>query len=484
MDFPFDIETLLKPDVHGFSIISSKNQNYMSDSYIKCFSEILNELGRFSSIERHTQQITTAQNFFNSSKTIILKCQNDLIIGFLVFDFRAILLRNEYNLNYFSKNLLTVSDFYVYKDCQRKNFGKEIFDKLINITYTKPVSMAFENPNKALMNFLYKHYSITNPIRQINNIITYCNFNDNDFNRYLDDYHRKIDINKMENEIDSYRKWSPSTKDYKIYNSDYSYKNIFPLQIKSKSMKDNNINNNRRYEVYNTENNKNNFITNGDKIKNIEKNYFHNFNHPLIHSFNNNSSPNIKESSNYTNTFGNSTSESQKQFHLLDKKIIFGKQNNFNLKDNKNIIIKPLIPSSNYNKGKNYSSQFNNYYFKEEQNSFDDSLQLKNPVKDNYYNHINDENAYFQYMLNIQNEKRNKLSNNINNLSERISENIYGTPQKQNPLKNDYYRKNRSFATLQDSIQNKMREEKDYNDYRVFQINNEYNNFNYNTKHA
>ena len=79
-----------------------------------------------------------------------------------------------------------------------------------------------------------------------------------------------IFVNKMENEIDSYRKWSPSTKDYKIYNSDYSYKNIFPLQIKSKNMRNSNINNNRRYEVYNTENNQNNIVTNRDKIKNIE----------------------------------------------------------------------------------------------------------------------------------------------------------------------------------------------------------------------
>ena len=115
------------------------------------------------------------------------------------------------------------------KIAKESNLVKEIFDKLINLTYTKPVSMAFENPNKALLNFLYKHYSITNPISQVKNIITFCNFKDNDFNRYLDNYHRKIDINKMENEIDSYRKWSPSTKDYKIYNSNYSYKNIFPL---------------------------------------------------------------------------------------------------------------------------------------------------------------------------------------------------------------------------------------------------------------
>ena len=138
-------------------------------------------------------------------------------------------------------------------------------------------------------------------------------------------------------------------------------------------------------------------------------NYFHNFNRPIIHSYNNKSSSNITiKSSSYMNTFGNSADEAKKQFHLLDKKIIF--------------------------------------------------------------------------ILNVQKEKRNKLNNNINNLNERIIENNNSTPQKHNSLKNDYYRKNRSFATLLDSIHNKMIEEKDYNDYKDLQINNEYNNFNKNIK--
>ena len=45
------------------------------------------------------------------------------------------------------------NDFYIYRPYQRMNYGKELFDKLIQIENIKPVSMAFEFPNRALINF-------------------------------------------------------------------------------------------------------------------------------------------------------------------------------------------------------------------------------------------------------------------------------------------------------------------------------------------
>ena len=236
MEIPDDILNLLNIDNNGIAIIESSIIKYINNSEEYFLSEILNSLGQSSNIERHLYKpITTSETFFNSEniKKIVLKIDKNIIIGFILYGYRPIFLRNEYNLKYFSKILLTVNDFYVYRPYQRMNYGKELFDKLIQIENIKPVSMAFEFPNKAIINFLYKHYGINNPINQINNIITYFNFSDNSFNKYLDDYHRVIDVNKMENDIESYRKWSPLNKDYyKIYNSDYKYKNIFPLQYK------------------------------------------------------------------------------------------------------------------------------------------------------------------------------------------------------------------------------------------------------------
>ena len=100
---------------------------------------------------------------------------------------------------------------------------------------------------------------ISNPINQLNNIITFYNYKDENFNKYLDDYHRAIDVNKMEDDIDNYRKWSPLNNDYfKMFNSDYTYKNIFPLPFQNKNKLNKSLRlNNSRYD-----NIENNFINN------------------------------------------------------------------------------------------------------------------------------------------------------------------------------------------------------------------------------
>jgi ribosomal protein S18 acetylase RimI-like enzyme len=221
MEFPYELENIFKRDNNGFMILESSIYDYINNYEKDYISHIIDYIGQCSNSERHlNKQITSSESFFNrnKNKTLLIKLEKKIIVGFILYDYRFVLLRNEFNLSYFSKILLTISDFYIFRNYQRMNYGKKLFDKLIQITKTKPVSMAFEFPNKALINFLHKNYNIGNPIYQINNIITYYSFNDQNFNKYLDDNHRPIDVNKMENDIDNYKKWSLFDKDYKIFN--------------------------------------------------------------------------------------------------------------------------------------------------------------------------------------------------------------------------------------------------------------------------
>ena len=89
-------------------------------------------------------------------------------------------------------------------------------------------------------------------------------------------------------------------------------------------------------------------------------------------------------------------------------------------------------------------------------------------IKDNYYNHINDENKHLTKNIIKQREKNDMLFKDINNLNERIANHKYKTPQKNNYNNDFYYHKNRSFATLFDSIQNKFQEENDFNEYQKY----------------
>ena len=315
----------------------------------------------------------------------------------------------------------------------------------------------------------------------------------------MDDYHRIIDVNKMENDIESYRKWSPLHKDYyKIYNSNYTYKNIFPLNFKSNKI---NTNNNNRYKSLNL----NNIIE-----KNFIKKSFDNMDRNLIkynklkmksnYDFKKNNTNNDLDSSNILklnqydinqekkeknrtnqNNFNKIGNNELVNMHLLNKRDVYRKHS-YNSDNNLN----PLNNIKLHNlKRDEYYFKFNDYYLNENLNSnssrdinFDtDIYENKNSIKDNYYNHINDENRHLNNVIIKQREKNERLAKNINNLNERISELKFRTPQKNHLNKDFYYHKNRSFATLFDSIQNKMQEENDYDIYKKYKKEQEYTNF-------
>ena len=449
MEIPYEIRSIL-----GSNSLSNNDYIILEPSLFKYFNEeekfiicsLINDLGELSNNDRHLSfPITSFASFINDNsniKKIILKCINELIIGFIYFEEKPILLRNDYNLNYFYKNLILISDFFIMRNYRRMNYGKELFDKVIYMTNIKPVLMAYEFPNKALMNFLEKNYGIGNPIYQLNNIITFYNYKDEKFNKYLDDYHRIIDVNKMEDDIDNYRKWSPLNSEYyKRFNSGYTYKNIFPLQF----------HNNRSKNKFNQK-------AGNNRYDNIENNYIKSY----------------KRDNNFNKSYINN--ESSKQFHLLDKKNIFGKKKN-DLKRSAPFSLesKDITRNNIRETDKKYFHKFTEYYLNQNKNStnFNNKRYPNNSVKDNYYNYLNDENRYMRNIYKNQKKNEDRLNMSVNLLNDRIKNSPYKTP-----LKNDYniyYRKNRSFATVFDSIENNKTEEDDYITYKNYK--KEYENF-------
>ena len=200
-----------------------------------------------------------------------------------------------------------------------------------------------------------------------------------------------------------------------------------------------------------------------------------------LSSIENNKTSNKNNYENYNNE-NNNILNMKKKYHLLDKKNIYGKQNIDNTLKNQNLTNLNNIDSSNPRKNE-YYFKFNDYYLNESNNAHSlnyfnsDIYNNKNPVKENYYNHLNDENRHLKSSIFKQKEKSDKLARNINNLNNRIIESSYKTPQKNNYNKDFYYHKNRSFATIFDSIQNKSREEKDFDNYKNYINSREYSNY-------
>ena len=95
-------------------------------------------------------------------------------------------------------------------------------------------------------------------------------------------------------------------------------------------------------------------------------------------------------------------------------------------------------------------------------------------MKDNYFNYLNNENRYIKSLYERQKEKEEKLNKSLNMLSDRIKENNYNIPARNKNQFDTYYRKNRSFATVFDSIENNKTEENDYREYKKYKQENEY----------
>ena len=490
MEIPYEIKKILLNTYTNNTIPSTSKNNYseyiiLEPSLYQYFTQdekfvimsLINELGHLSNLDRHiSTPVTSFSSFINNNnnfnKKIVLKCINDLIIGFIYLKQGPILIRNEYNLNYFYKNLIIISDFYIMRNYRRMNYGKELFDKIIYMTNIKPVLMAYEFPNKPLMNFLGKNYGITNPINQLNNIITFYNYKDENFNKYLDDYHRAIDVNKMEDDIDNYRKWSPLNNDFnKRFNSDYTYKNIFPLQFQNKNQIKNKLN-------------RSNIISNS-RYDNIENNFINNYNKKNYN--NNNNSERLDEIKhkknniyNNINIFNRSNSNIGRnnnniQINAYEKKYNTGKSTPIPL------AIKEIISNRMKEPNKKYFHKFNDYYLNQLKNNKNIYSINKNQhdfpnnsVRENYFNFINDENRYIQKKINNQKEREKRLNKSIIRLTDKIKEGEYRTPIRNNNEGEFYYRKNRSFATIFDSIENNKTEENDFHDYEKFKKYNEF----------
>ena len=64
-------------------------------------------------------------------------------------------------------------DFYVYHTFQRQGQGKILFDKMLRFLKINAYDIAYDSPNEKILNFLFKHYSLTAMIRQNNNYIVF-----------------------------------------------------------------------------------------------------------------------------------------------------------------------------------------------------------------------------------------------------------------------------------------------------------------------
>ncbi|XP_056634865.1 alpha-tubulin N-acetyltransferase-like isoform X2 [Diorhabda sublineata] len=67
-------------------------------------------------------------------------------------------------------------DFYVHETKQRNGLGKQLFEYMLRKENIEPVQMAIDRPSEKLLSFFNKHYSLKEPVKQMNNYVVYDGF--------------------------------------------------------------------------------------------------------------------------------------------------------------------------------------------------------------------------------------------------------------------------------------------------------------------
>lgn len=68
---------------------------------------------------------------------------------------------------------LCALDFYVHERCQRSGHGRRLFDAMLAQEGLEPARLAYDRPSQKLLEFLKKHYCLSNFLPQSNNFVVY-----------------------------------------------------------------------------------------------------------------------------------------------------------------------------------------------------------------------------------------------------------------------------------------------------------------------
>ena len=144
MEFNFNCEEALDCDQNGFAILEGTYKNRILPGFILFVTEILDKMGLASSQSQNLTTISTSfLKFYESNHRIVIKAQQNKVLGFIKVGTKKLYVRDRY-YNYHNVSPLCVIDFYVHESCQRNGIGKQLFDYMVNFERKYPEEIAYE----------------------------------------------------------------------------------------------------------------------------------------------------------------------------------------------------------------------------------------------------------------------------------------------------------------------------------------------------
>jgi len=145
-------------------------------------------------------------------------------------------------------NPLCVLDFYTYETCQRKGYGKIMFNEMLLREKIQTRKLGFDRPSSKFLNFLQKYYGLKDYVPQNNNFVVFKDY-------FIDEPHKK---DKYDIYDHNYNYSKNNYNNYDNYNNNNYSKNILTQR---KLGKFNQINNNENISNNNAKNDEKEFAS-------------------------------------------------------------------------------------------------------------------------------------------------------------------------------------------------------------------------------
>ncbi|VDK73483.1 unnamed protein product [Litomosoides sigmodontis] len=156
----------------------------------KCWiiEKTINNMGALSIAAQGLKRaLTTYDKIINSDDGQVLyllwrKNQNNenasIIIGLLKIGYKNLYLMDQ-SMRSFKITPLCVLDFYVHDTLQRQGYGHALFDYMLQHENSSAENVAIDKPSQSLLQFMNKHYGLSDPIWQVTNFVVYPPFFEN-----------------------------------------------------------------------------------------------------------------------------------------------------------------------------------------------------------------------------------------------------------------------------------------------------------------
>ncbi|CAH1185489.1 unnamed protein product [Phyllotreta striolata] len=144
--------------------------------------EIVNQMGAASAAAQGLNKaITTADRIRNSEHKLYFLIDQKAnsgkgaVTGMLKTGNKSLYVFDR-DGNHYQVQPPCLLDFYVHESKQRNGLGKVLFEHMLQKEGIAPVQMAIDRPSDKLLGFLNKHYSLRDPVKQMNNYVVFDDF--------------------------------------------------------------------------------------------------------------------------------------------------------------------------------------------------------------------------------------------------------------------------------------------------------------------